>query len=98
MSSSPAAYDIVGGSSRKRSTSVAPAPGGVLLGLAIRVRDQVTNVELPVALEWRGAELVARGALELRQSQLGLVPFSVMMGALQVQDALRLQFEVVATP
>lgn len=81
-----------------QSSAVAPLERGARLTLRARVRDHESSFEVPVALEWRGAELVARGAVELRQSQLGLVPFSVMMGALQVQDTLRLQFEVVAAP
>jgi len=51
-----------------------------------------------VTLESRGTDLVASGEVELRQSQLGLTPFSVMMGALQVQDAMRVQFRLIATP
>ena len=68
------------------------------LTVEARVRGQRSSFEVPVALRREGATLVATGALELRQSQLGLVPFSVMMGALQVQDAMRLEFRVVARP
>jgi hypothetical protein len=34
--------------------------------------------------------------LELRQSTLGLTPYSLMLGALQVQDALTVKFKIVA--
>ena len=53
---------------------------------------------MPVTLEAQGADLVASGELELRQSELGLTPFSVMMGALQVQDAMQVRFRLVAAP
>jgi len=62
------------------------------------VREVESEFEAPVAITTEGADLVASGEVELRQSQLGLTPFSVMMGALQVQDAMRLQFRVVARP
>ena len=80
------------------STTVTPLPEGLRLTVEARVRGQRSSFEVPVALRLEGATLVATGALELRQSQLGLVPFSVMMGALQVQDAMRLEFRVVARP
>jgi hypothetical protein len=38
------------------------------------------------------------GSFELRQTALGLTPFSLMLGALQVQDAMRIKFEIVAVP
>ncbi len=79
-----------------RSTRVVAEPGGVRIALRARVRDVESEFEVPVTLESRDSELVASGELELRQSQLGLTPFSVMMGALQVQDAMRVQFRIVA--
>ena len=80
------------------STRVVAAPGGTRITLRARVRDVDSSFEVPVTLESRGADLVASGAVELRQSQLGLTPFSVMMGALQVQDVMRVQFRLVARP
>jgi hypothetical protein len=38
----------------------------------------------------------ASGSVALRQTALGLVPFSVMLGALQVQDELTVKFRLVA--
>jgi hypothetical protein len=34
----------------------------------------------------------------LRQSELGLKPFSIMLGALQVQDQMVVKFRIVAKP
>jgi hypothetical protein len=39
-----------------------------------------------------------RGEFALRQSELGLTPFSAMLGALQVQDEMHLTFRLVAHP
>jgi hypothetical protein len=75
---------------------IVPQPDGARLTLQLRVRDRPCVVEVPVVIERPPGLLVASGELRLRQSELGLVPFSVMMGALQVQDEMRLQFRVVA--
>jgi hypothetical protein len=36
--------------------------------------------------------------VELRQTDLGLTPYSLMLGALQVQDAMTVKFKIVALP
>jgi polyisoprenoid-binding protein YceI len=72
-------------------------PGRVMATLQIKVRDVQTRLELPVNVDRPDAlTLVASGDATLRQSQFGLQPFSVMMGALQVQDEMQLQFRIVA--
>jgi hypothetical protein len=38
----------------------------------------------------------ASGTAVLRQSDMGLTPLSVMLGALQVQDELTVKFKLVA--
>jgi hypothetical protein len=40
--------------------------------------------------------LRASGELSLRQSALGLKPFSVMLGALQVLDEIKVRAQIVA--
>ena len=35
--------------------------------------------------------------MELRQSALGLTPYSIMFGALQVQDAVTIKFRLIAS-
>jgi hypothetical protein len=52
--------------------------------------------EAPFTLEAAAGQLSVAGTLELRQSTLGLPPFSVMMGALLVRDDMRLRFKIVA--
>jgi hypothetical protein len=79
-----------------RSRSVTPAPGGATLRLEARVKHHVGSFEVPVALVIRGNELEATGEVVLSQRALGLEPFSVMAGALQVQDELTIRFRAVA--
>jgi len=54
------------------------------------------TIEVPFTLEIDSGSLSAAGSLELRQSALGLTPYSLMLGALQVQDALTVKFKIVA--
>ncbi|MES2264970.1 MAG: YceI family protein [Pseudomonadota bacterium] len=49
-----------------------------------------------IALAAGGTRLNASGTLTLKQSDFGIVPFSVLGGALAVQDQLELRFEIGA--
>jgi polyisoprenoid-binding protein YceI len=62
----------------------------------VTVRGQSHSVSVPVTYTLVNDELVASGELPIKQSDLGLTPFSAMLGALQVQDELRVRFRVVA--
>jgi hypothetical protein len=44
------------------------------------------------------AGITASGELTLKQSDFGITPFSVLGGALAVQDQLELRFELSAQP
>ena len=79
-----------------RTTDVVAAAEGFDVGVEIRIKDQVRNVRVPITLENKEGALVARGEFPLRQSELGLKPFSVAMGSLVVLDEMRIRFEVVA--
>jgi polyisoprenoid-binding protein YceI len=62
----------------------------------VTIRGQSHTVQVPVAYTLSGGELVASGELPLKQTDLGLTPFSALLGALQVQDELRVKFRIVA--
>ena len=66
-------------------------------GVAISIAGHESTIEVPFTLESDSRHLSATGSLVLRQSALGLVPYSLMLGALQVQDAMTIKFEIVAT-
>jgi polyisoprenoid-binding protein YceI len=63
----------------------------------VAVKDQQHEVHVPVAVQVDGARLTARGEFKVTQTDLGLKPFSALMGALQVQDELTVKFELTAT-
>lgn len=60
------------------------------------VRGNAHTIVVPVRYERRGVELTLSGEMPLKQSDLGLTPFSAMLGALQVQDEMRVSFRIVA--
>jgi hypothetical protein len=68
----------------------------LIVHMQIRVRDHLAEVAVPVSYTSNAHELLAQGELALKQSDLGLTPFSAMLGALAVQDEMRLQFNIVA--
>jgi polyisoprenoid-binding protein YceI len=80
------------------SARIQPGTTGssVQADVQITVRGQSHTVPVPVAYSLEGGELVVSGELPLKQSDLGLTPFSAMLGALQVQDELRVRFRFVA--
>ena len=65
--------------------------------LAISVAGHESKIDVPFVLESDPDHLSAAGSVELRQSALGLTPYSLMLGALQVQDAMTIKFRIVAT-
>jgi YceI-like domain len=68
-----------------------------LASVAITVAGHESKIDVPFRLESDSRQLSAKGSLELRQSAIGLAPYSLMMGALQVQDAMTIKFDIVAT-
>jgi polyisoprenoid-binding protein YceI len=82
---------------RLRATDVAQgADGGYDVGVEITLKDQAHQVRVPVALRRADGALTANGEFTLRQSQLGLKPFSVAMGTLVVLDEMTIRFQITA--
>jgi polyisoprenoid-binding protein YceI len=79
-----------------RSQNIVSAPGGALATLLVRVRDQSSTFSVPMHFEQKGRELLADGEFAVRQTDLGLTPFTALLGALQVQDEIRVRFRILA--
>jgi len=87
-------------------------PPGVVAYVQSSVRGQLRTFTVPVRYRFRtagadgGADAAggagangiveASGDFALRQTDLGLTPFSALLGALQVQDEMRISFRIVA--
>jgi len=70
--------------------------GPMVVAVTVRVAGHESTMEVPFTLDIGSASVSASGSFELRQSTLGLTPYSLMLGALQVQDALTIKFKIVA--
>jgi polyisoprenoid-binding protein YceI len=72
-------------------------PGaGAALRLAITLHGTTRTVTVPTQIEAGADSVAASGAVQLRQSDFGITPMSVMGGAMTVSDALELRFRIVA--
>jgi hypothetical protein len=79
------------------SGTLPAATGPVVIAARLEMRGVATNVDVPatVAVD-RDGRLVAAGGFELSQTTLGLVPYSVALGALRVRDEVAIRFRLVA--
>ena len=62
--------------------------------LEISAAGHSSRISAPLNLQGDAQHVTAVGSLELRQTALGLTPYSLMGGALQVQDAMQLKFKI----
>jgi hypothetical protein len=81
---------------RLESLAIAGTATDVQVRARVTVRGLDTEIEFPARITRAASQILAEGEFPLLQSQLGLQPFSVMLGALQVQDELLVKFRIVA--
>jgi hypothetical protein len=65
--------------------------------VSIVVAGHESRQRIPFVLARSATQLIATADFRLRQSSLGLTPYSIMMGALQVQDEFRVKLRLVAS-
>ena len=81
-----------GGSDASSRTS-----GNFIAHIRVTVRKSPHSIAVPVHYELRAPDqVVVSGELPIKQTDLGLTPFSAMLGALQVQDEIRVKFQLSA--
>jgi polyisoprenoid-binding protein YceI len=78
------------------SVSVAEKPPGLIATMRLRVAGHESTLMVPFLVATGAGQISASGIIKLRQSALGLKPFSIMLGALQVQDEFTVKFTLVA--
>lgn len=62
---------------------------------ALRIRDHTRQVTVPVVLQTMDQRLRVTGQFDIRQTEFGITPLSIAMGALQVVDTLTIKFVLV---
>jgi YceI-like domain len=71
--------------------------GGQPLQVAVSLHGVTRSVDVPVQYRRAADEVTASGALAIDQSGFGIVPFSVLGGAIAVQDRVNITFQIVAS-
>lgn len=81
----------------ERSDGASADSGAVVAHVLSTVRGQVRTLTVPVHYRRGGnGNLEVSSEFPLRQTELGLTPFSAMLGALQVQDEMHVSLHIVA--
>jgi hypothetical protein len=68
---------------------------GLSADIVVAARGELNRVTVPVTIEEaRSDMLIASGKFTLRQSDVGLAPFSILMGAVAVRDELEIEYSI----
>lgn len=70
--------------------------GPSILRVSITLHGATRTYEVPVQIHMLATGILVRGDVSFTQSEFGMVPFSVLGGAIQVQDRLDLHFRIEA--
>ena len=79
-----------------RSRSITRAGDDFTVVFEVELRGLRHELTAPVHVVFDDRRLAATGVLSFRQSDLGMTPFSAALGALAVQDEVRLKFDIRA--
>jgi len=67
------------------------------LQITVELLGRSVALTVPTKVEISGDEVTASGEFELTHTTLGMTPFSVMLGALQVADKMKFVYRIHAT-
>jgi len=82
-----------------QSVSVEPrAAGEFLLTGDFTLHGVTRRISVPVSVQVSGGALRAAGAFDIKQSDFGITPLSLFLGAVRNQDRVRVAFDLLATP
>ena len=68
-----------------------------MLNLSVQLLGREIKLTLPSTLKLEGDQLEASGAAELSHRQLGLKPFSALLGSLRVAEQMKFKYRIRAT-
>lgn len=71
-------------------------PDDMLADVLLQLRGQARSISVPVRYRIDADEIVVTGAFPLRQTDLGLTPFTALGGALQVRNTIGIRLMLVA--
>ena len=70
------------------------AAGEQTLAVQVEMLGRTVDLTVPTEVTIDGGELRAKGEFELKHADLGMKPFSVMPGALQVGEQLDFSYDI----
>ena len=79
-----------------RSTGITGTPTAPVLTLQIALKGNSRELSVPVQVAYRSSGLTATGEFSFRQTDFGMTPFSIGLGALQVRDEVIVRFRIEA--
>jgi hypothetical protein len=79
-----------------RSVSVTPPLHTAKVTTRITIKNVSRDIEVPMIIDTEGTRVTATGEFPLKQTDFGIKPFSIGLGALEVVDQLQIRFKVVA--
>jgi len=65
--------------------------------LALALHGTTRTMRIPLQIDPAGAAIAADGRIAMKQSDFGIEPFSILGGAVQVQDEVSLRFRIYAS-
>lgn len=71
-------------------------PDDMLADVLLQLHGQARSISVPVRYRIEADEIVVTGAFPLKQTDLGLVPFTALGGALQVRNTIEIRLRLVA--
>jgi hypothetical protein len=81
---------------RSRAVRHAAEGTGVEAQVQAVVRDRAFEVVVPMTYRLDGDTLEVNGEMPLKQTEVGITPFSLFGGALKVEDGMKIRFRIVA--
>ena len=79
-----------------RSVSVATAASGAQATVRVSVAGHESSLVVPFTVDTLPGRLHAQVDFTVRETSLGLTPFSIFLGALRVEDQVRVKLDLVA--
>jgi hypothetical protein len=79
-----------------QSVRVSGTPSAPVITTRITLKDASRDIDVPAAVAVAGSRLTATGEFDIEQTAFGIKPFSIGLGALEVQDRLHIKFRIVA--
>jgi hypothetical protein len=67
-----------------------------MLDLSVQLVGQEIKLTIPATLKLEGDHLEASGEIELSHKQLGLKPFSALLGSLRVAEQMKFKYRIRA--